>query len=151
MDLTYVNLRCLTDPWATQSGHNLKSRKKLSKRFVTIHHSIFRLFSAAGAAFHYQQSLKGQFISERKDQIILAPGRGILADFWVSHEIESCNFQNLLFFWFPETSQNLISFRQLLFSLFQRGKNLKTQEICQNDPYLWAVAKMIWSVHEKHS
>jgi hypothetical protein len=49
----------------------------------------------------------------------LVTGRGILADFWVPHEIESCNFQNLLVFGFPETSQNLISFRQLLFSLFQ--------------------------------
>ena len=46
--------------------------------------------------------------NHQKDQIILAPGRGILADFWVPHEIESCNFQNLLVFGFPETSQNLI-------------------------------------------
>jgi len=38
-------------------------------------------------------------------------------------------FQNLLFFGFPETSQNLMSFRQLLFSLFHGGdqrENLKT-------------------------
>ena len=27
--------------------------------------------------------------------------------------------------------------RQLLFSLFHGEKNLKTPEICQNDPYLW--------------
>ena len=32
--------------------------------------------------------VKGQLISERKDQIILATGRGILADFWVPHEID---------------------------------------------------------------
>ena len=67
-----------------------------------------------------------------KRTIILALGRGILADFWVTYEIESCNFQNLLAFGFPETPQNLISFRQLLFSLFQRGD----PEICQNDPVL---------------
>jgi hypothetical protein len=33
-----------------------------------------------------------------------------------------------------------MSFRQILFSLFHGGtkvKNLKTPEICQNDPYLW--------------
>ena len=45
-------------------------------------------------------------------------GSGILADFWVPDDIESCTFQNLLVFRFPETSQNLMSFRQLLFSLF---------------------------------
>ena len=43
-----------------------------------------------------------------KDQIILATERGVLADFWVPHEIESCYFQNLLLFKFPETSQNLM-------------------------------------------
>ena len=47
--------------------------------------------------------------------------------FWVPDDIESCNFQNLLIFRFHETSQNLMSFRQLLFSLFH-GKNLKTQK-----------------------
>ena len=57
--------------------------------------------------------------SDQKDQIILATGQGIFADFWISHKIESCNFQNLLCFRFSETSQNLISLRQLLFSLFQ--------------------------------
>ena len=65
----------------------------------------------------------------QKDQIILAPVWGILADFSVPHEIESCNFQNLLVFGFPETSQNLMSFRQLLFSLFHggtKGENVKT-------------------------
>jgi hypothetical protein len=76
---------------------------------------------------------------DTKDQIILA-------DFWVPHDIESCNFQNLFGFGFPETSQNLISFRllisfrQLIFSSFHRGtlwENLKTPEICQNNPYLW--------------
>ena len=71
-----------------------------------------------------------------KGMIILVTGRGIFADFWVPHEIKSCNFQNLFVFRFPETSPNLISFRQLLFSLFQR-KNPKTPEICQNYPVLW--------------
>ena len=33
-----------------------------------------------------------------KDQIILPTGRGILADFWVPHDIESWNFQNLIVF-----------------------------------------------------
>jgi hypothetical protein len=76
--------------------------------------------------------------THQKDQIILAPVWGILADLWVPHGIESCNFQNLLVFGFPETSQNLISYRQLLFSLFQRGdllkKSKKTQKSAKIDP-----------------
>ena len=70
----------------------------------------------------------------QKDQIILATGRGILADFWVPHYIESFNFQNLLVFGFPETSQNLISFRQLLFSSFQRGDPFEKSENPRNLP-----------------
>ena len=55
-----------------------------------------------------------------KDQISLATGPGILADFWVPHKIVRCNVKNLLVFGFPETS-----FRQLLFSLFQKGDPFK--------------------------
>ena len=58
----------------------------------------------------------------------MATGRGILADFWVPDDIESCNFQNLLVFGFPETSQNLMSFRQLLFSLFHGGDQREKSE-----------------------
>ena len=36
---------------------------------------------------------------------------GILADFWVPHEIDSWNFQHMLDYWFFEASQNLSSFR----------------------------------------
>ena len=36
------------------------------------------------------------FYLNQKDQIILAPGQGILEDFWVPHEIETCNLWNLL-------------------------------------------------------
>ena len=82
-----------------------------------------------------------------KDQIILATEQGILADFWVPHEIESCNFQNLHVFRFPETSQNLITFSQLLFSLFQMGNPLKKSKKPRNLPKLpRPVAKMIWSL-----
>ena len=35
-------------------------------------------------------------MSHQKDQIILTSGRGILADFWVPHEIESWDFQHVL-------------------------------------------------------
>ena len=42
--------------------------------------------------------------------------------------IESCNFQNLLVFGFPERSQNLMSFRELLFSLFHGGDQRKKSE-----------------------
>ena len=58
--------------------------------------------------------------------MILTKGNGILRygcrafdTFWVPDDRESCNFQNLLIFGFHETSQNLMSFRQPLFSLFQ--------------------------------
>ena len=63
-----------------------------------------------------------------KGQDHLGPRLGILADFWVLHEIDSWNFQYL---WFSEASQNLSSFRQLLFSLFHcfKGKNSKKQWI----------------------
>ena len=82
-----------------------------------------------------------------KDQIILAPGRWILAGFWVPHEIENCNFQNLVVFPFPETSQNLIPFIQLLFSLFQRGDSLEKSENPRNLPKYGPQfgAEMIWS------
>ena len=59
-----------------------------------------------------------------KDQIILAQGWGILADFWVLHEIDSWNFQLMLDLWFFAVSQNFSSFRQLLFSLFQGKKSM---------------------------
>ena len=76
----------------------------------------------------------------QKYQIILATGRGILVDFWVSDDIESCKFQNLFVFGFPETSQNLMSFRQLLFSFFHRGgpkrKIWKPQKSAKKAPKL---------------
>ena len=68
-----------------------------------------------------------------------------MTDFWVPHEIESCNFQNLLVFRFPETSQNLISFRQLLFSLFHYLKKSKKNRNLPKLPRL--VTKMIWSFY----
>ena len=71
----------------------------------------------------------------------MATGRGILADFWVPHEIESCNFQNLLVFRFPETSQNLIWFRQLLFSIFPQ-KSAKIAPSCSQDD----LALLIWGI-----
>ena len=65
-------------------------------------------------------------------------GRGILADFWVPDDIESCNFQNLLVLGFPETSQNLISFGKLLFLCFQRwgpfGKSENPQKSAKMTP-----------------
>ena len=69
-----------------------------------------------------------------KGLIIVGPGLIASVPFWVPDDLESCNFQNLLVFGFPEASQSLMSFRQHLFSLFHggtKGKNLKTPEICQ--------------------
>ena len=67
--------------------------------------------------------------SIKKGNRILRYGCRAFDTFWVPDDIESCNFQNLLIFGFHETSQNLMSFRHLLFSLFHggtKGKNLKT-------------------------
>jgi hypothetical protein len=71
---------------------------------------------------------------DQKDKIILATGRGILADFWVPDDIESCNFQNLLVLVFPETSQNLMSFRPLLFLLFHGGDQREKTKSPRNLP-----------------
>ena len=62
----------------------------------------------------------------------MGPGWIALAPFWVPDDIESCNFQNLLVFGFPETSQNLMLFRQLLFSLFHGGDQRKKSENPKN-------------------
>ena len=63
-----------------------------------------------------------------KGNRILRYGCRAFDTFWVPDDIESCNFQNLLVFGFPETSQNLMSFRQLLFSLFHGGDQRKKSE-----------------------
>ena len=63
-----------------------------------------------------------------KGLIIVGPGLIALAPFWVPDDIESCNFQNLLVFGFSETSQNLMSFRKLLFSLFHGGDQREKSE-----------------------
>ena len=76
------------------------------------------LFRPKTLGYLIQKPLLSKLATYGKYQIILT-------DFWVLHEIESCNFQNLLVFRFPETSKNLISFKQFLFSLFQRGDLLK--------------------------
>ena len=63
-----------------------------------------------------------------KGNRILRYGCRAFDTFWVPDDIESCNFQNLLIFGFHETSQNLMSFRQLLFSLFHGGDQRKKSE-----------------------
>ena len=63
-----------------------------------------------------------------KGNRILRYGCRTFDTFWVPDDIESCNFQNLLIFGFHETSQNLMSFRQLLFSLFHGGDQRKKSE-----------------------
>ena len=99
--------------------------------------------------FHEFGNHDSTIFFSRKDQIILAPVLGILADFWVSPlEIESSNLQNLLVFGFPETSQNLESGRQLLYSSFQRGDSLKKSENPRNLPKLpQTETKMIGSFY----
>jgi len=63
----------------------------------------------------------------QKDQIILATGRGILADFWVPHEIDRWNFQHMLNLWFSEASQNLSSYN-FYFHCFIGGTNMKNSK-----------------------
>ena len=74
----------------------------------------------------------------------MATGRGNLADFWVPHEIDSWNFQHMLDLWFSEASQNLSSFRKLLFSLFHGGDH---RENSKSLPRLTIVFLMfsLWS------
>ena len=95
------------------------------------------------SARHYSIWKKHQ-----KDQIILALVWGILADFWVPHEIDSWNFQHMLDLWFSEASQNLNSFRQLLFSLFHRGdqreKFKKTMSNLGRDFEFFPVVPPFW-------
>ena len=60
----------------------------------------------------------------------LAHGRGILANFWVPHHIESCNLKNLLDLWFREASQNWAHLENFFPHSFQGGtkwKMLKNQ------------------------
>ena len=70
----------------------------------------------------------------KKGNRILRYGCRSFDTFWVPDDIKSCNFQNLIVFGFRETSQNLTSFRQVLFSLFHRGDQRKKSEnpkMCQ--------------------
>ena len=79
-----------------------------------------------GLDFYYydglQPEMRAGIINEhectsgKKGNRILRYGCQAFDTFWVPDDIESCNFQNLLIFGFHETSQNLMSFRQLLFS-----------------------------------
>ena len=77
-----------------------------------------------------QYQFLSSYISEKatKGNRILRYGCRAFDTFWVPDDIESCNFQNLLIFGFHETSQNLMSFRQLLFSLFHGGDQRKKSE-----------------------
>jgi hypothetical protein len=72
--------------------------------------------------------LKNGVYTERKGNRILRYGCQTFDAFWVPDDIESCNFQNLLVFRNSETSQNLMSFRQLLFSLFHGGDQREKSE-----------------------
>ena len=92
----------------------LSKENKLSQLTLIYQDKLFKL--------HH----KGQFISEWKGLIILPTAGSVLADFWVSNEIDSLNFQHMLLFWFHEASQNLSLFRQLFFHS-SKGKMLKNQ------------------------
>ena len=98
-----------TMAWSTDALLEKKIRDYLARfRFVKL-------------KFHFFKSSVKMAFFAKKYQIILATGWGILADFWVPNEIMGYNFQNLLVFWFREISKNLISLKQLLLSLFQKG------------------------------
>ena len=73
----------------------------------------------------------------KKGNRILRYGCRAFDTFWVPDDIESCNFQNLLIFGFHETSQNLMSFRQLLFSLFHGGDQRKKSENPRKVSNVW--------------
>ena len=70
-------------------------------------------------SYPVHEKVAGQFSSKGTDP--LGHRWGILADFWVSHEIGSGNFQHMLDLWFSVRFQNLSSIRKLWFSLFYKG------------------------------
>ena len=65
-------------------------------------------------------------------------------DFCLPNEINSWNFQHMLLYWFLEASQNLSSFRQLLFSLFHRGTKGKNSKSL---PRLSIVFDLVLLIH----
>ena len=67
----------------------------------------------------------------------------IMAVFWVPHKIDSWNFQQMKMEAFPETSQTLGSFWQVLFSIFQR----KPPKTCQD--FKWGFLSIwIWYFYQ---
>ena len=57
------------------------------------------------------------------------------ADFWGDSpifELDRWNFQQTLDLGFPETSQSLSSFKQILFSSFHRGDQGKKSKTCES-------------------
>ena len=73
----------------------------------------------------------------------MAPARGILV--WVPHEIESCNFQNLLVFDFLKPLKIGYHLDNFYFQYF-KGVTLKKSKKPRNLPkWPQTGAKMIWS------
>ena len=79
-----------------------------------------------GPFFHFFGVKKRGPYWEMKSQIL----RGDLPIF----ELDSWNFQQVLDLGFPETSQSLSSFKQLLFSSFHRGDQRKKIKNCESPP-----------------
>ena len=75
-----------------------------------------------GTNFKRFKKFRENFFFFKMGNRILRYGCRTFDTFWVPDDIESCNFQNLLVFGFPETSQNFMPFRQLLFSLTKGPK-----------------------------
>ena len=72
---------------------------------------------------------------------------GVSADFWVSNEIDSLNFQHMLLFWFREASQNLSLFRQLFFIVSKgkpKEKCWKIAIIGFSSFFLWTPPWRLW-------
>ena len=88
--------------------------------------------------FRYEILGRGQIVSDRfclkKNQIILATGRGILADFWVPHEIDSWIFQHMLDLWFFETSLKFELIQTTSIFIVSGGTKGKIQNPCQDYP-----------------
>ena len=53
-------------------------------------------------------------------------------------ELDRWNFQQMLHLGFPKTSQSLSTFKQLLFSSFQRGDQEKKSKTCESPQKIWS-------------
>ena len=115
---------CLGMVRSPQNCRSISGRHNRLTSFLSSSVLIFMLlrFHEILMLYTWRKTWSSFILLLKKGNRIFRHGCRTFDTFWVPDDIESCNFQNLLVFGFPETSQNLMSFRQLLFSLFHGEK-----------------------------